>query len=215
MGKEFWKKYKHGWIFSYFIIYIIWFSYLEKTVTEDYYIIHTPLDNYIPFCEYFVIPYLLWFAYVAAGVCYFFFTNVADFYKLCTVLYVGMTVFLLVSAIYPNGHYLRPSVYQENNVFAMLVEWLHSTDTPTNILPSIHVYNSLAVHMAVSKSEKLKKYKSIQILSLVLAVSIVLSTVFLKQHSVYDVISGCFLAWIMYYMVYGKASHKGTSVIRE
>lgn len=201
--KDFIKKYKHAWILSYFAIYILWFTYLEKTVTKEINIIHMSIDNYIPFCEYFIIPYLLWFAYVAVGVLYFFFTDVSDYYKLCCVLYVGMTVFLIVSTIYPNGHYLRPSVY-ENNIFNTLVQWLHGTDTSTNILPSIHVYNSLAVHMAVARNKKLRQYKWVQTGSLILAVSIVLSTVFLKQHSVLDVITGCMLAAVMYGLVYGR-----------
>ena len=85
-----------------------------------------------------------------------------------------------------------------------MVQWLHSTDTATNILPSIHVYNSLAVHMAVIKSEKLRQYKWVQVISFVLAVSIVLSTIFLKQHSVWDVITAGILAAVMYAFVYGK-----------
>lgn len=202
--REILKKYKHAWILSYLVIYLVWFTWLEKTVTTRFHVIHMAIDDYIPFCEYFIVPYLLWFAYVAAGVIYFFFTDVSDYYKLCTVLFVGMTVFLIISTIYPNGHYLRPSVYENDNIFSMLVQWLHGLDTSTNILPSIHVYNSLAVHMAVAKSEKLRQYKWVQASSLVLAVSIVLSTMFLKQHSVLDVITGCIMALVMYTLVYGK-----------
>ena len=47
-----------------FAIYLPWFGHLEKTVTTHFHVIHTALDDYIPFCEYFIIPYLLWFGYV-------------------------------------------------------------------------------------------------------------------------------------------------------
>ena len=33
------------------------------------------VDDFIPFCEYFVIPYFLWFAYVAIGILYFALNN--------------------------------------------------------------------------------------------------------------------------------------------
>ena len=76
--RTFVKKYKHAWILSYAFIYLPWFLYLEKTVTRDYYVLHTRLDDMIPFNEYFIIPYLLWFAYVAGTILFFFFTNKQD-----------------------------------------------------------------------------------------------------------------------------------------
>lgn len=202
--KAFIKKYKHAWILLYFPVYLLWFAYLERTVTRRFHVVHMAIDDYIPFIEYFIVPYLLWFVYVAAAVLYFFFANVSDYYKLCCVLFTGMTIFLIVSTVYPNGHYLRPSVFANENIFTTLVQWLYATDTSTNLFPSIHVYNSIAVHMAVTKSEKLRQYKWVQIGSAVLMISIVLATMFLKQHSVFDVITGCIMAGIMYTLVYGR-----------
>ena len=178
--------------------------FLEKTVTSQFHVVHMAVDDYIPFVEYFIVPYLLWFLYVAVAIVYFFFTDVSGYYKLCCFLFVGMTIFLAVSTIYPNGHYLRPSVFMHESVFTRLVEWLYATDTSTNLFPSIHVYNSLGVHMAVVHSERLRKHKWVRVCSCVLMVSIVLSTMFLKQHSVFDVLTGCIMAFIMYSLVYGK-----------
>ncbi len=67
---ELFNRYKHVWILSYFIIYLTWFGYLERTVTTHYHLIHLPIDDYIPFCEYFVIPYIMWFGYVAFGIAF-------------------------------------------------------------------------------------------------------------------------------------------------
>ena len=66
--KELLKKYGHIWILGYGFIYLPWFMHLEKTVTSNYHIMHSSLDDMIPFNEYFVIPYLLWFAYVTAAI---------------------------------------------------------------------------------------------------------------------------------------------------
>ena len=52
------KKYGHVWVLSYAFLYLPWFLYLEQTVTGDYAVMHTALDDYIPFNEYFIIPYL-------------------------------------------------------------------------------------------------------------------------------------------------------------
>ena len=112
--KCFYEKYRHGIpLIIYMIIYLTWFAWLEKTNVKNYQVIHVALDDYIPFCELFVVPYLLWFLYVAAVVVYLFFKNKQDYYKLCVFLFTGMTVFLIVSTLWPNGHHLRPAVCRE------------------------------------------------------------------------------------------------------
>ena len=74
------RKYSHVWILSYGLIYLTWFCYLERTVTRNYHVMHVAMDDYIPFNEYFIVPYLMWFLYVAVTILYFLFTvnNVMD-----------------------------------------------------------------------------------------------------------------------------------------
>ena len=69
------ERNKHALLLLYFMIYLPWFGHLEKTVTTHFHVIHVALDDYIPFCEYFIIPYFLWFGYVAWAVGYFYFKN--------------------------------------------------------------------------------------------------------------------------------------------
>ncbi len=201
--KTLYQRYKHGIpAVIYFAIYMIWFSYLEKTVTKHYEIIHMKIDNYIPFCEVFIIPYLLWFGYVAVVLLYLFFQHKDDFTKNCVFLFTGMTIFLIVSTISPNGHLLRPREMPRVNIFTQLIQQLYQTDTSTNIWPSIHVYNSIGAHLAVIHCEKLKKNKAITVSSLILCISIILSTVLIKQHSVFDVFTAFIMASVMYMVVY-------------
>ncbi|MEE1248457.1 MAG: phosphatase PAP2 family protein [Lachnospiraceae bacterium] len=202
--KAWFMKYKHGLLLLYVLIYMPWFHYLEKKVTIHFNVIHMAIDDYIPFIEFFIVPYFLWFGYVAFAVLYFFFKNKTDYYKLCAFLFTGMTVFLIVSTIYPNGHYLRPTTFARDNIFVTLVKWLYQTDTATNLFPSIHVYNSLGVHMAIVNSENFKNNKIARHFSFVLMASIILSTMFLKQHSVFDVITAFVMAAVMYSVVYGR-----------
>lgn len=195
-------RYKHIWLLSYAFIYIPWFIYLEKTVTTNYYIIHVALDDLIPFNEYFIIPYLLWFTYVAAAIIYFFFTNVKDYYRLCTMLFTGMTISLVICTVFPNGTDLRPAIVLGENICSDIVAFLYSADTCTNVFPSIHVYNSICVHIAVLHSRSLRKNRLIIAASLVLMISINLATVFLKQHSAFDGLGSMITAYVMYHFVY-------------
>lgn len=213
--KNFLKKYSHAWVLLYALIYMPWFMYLEKHVTDNYYLIHSPLDDYIPFVEYFVVPYLLWFAFIAVTAIYFFFTDKKGFYRFAAFLIVGMTAFLIICTLFPNGQNLRPDVFARQNVFTDLVQGIYKTDTPTNVLPSIHAFNSLGACFAISHSESLKKRKKIQYGAYILATLIIMSTVFLKQHSVTDVFAAMVMAGVIYPFVYVTEERKAPKLSHQ
>lgn len=216
--KQLISKYRHGGIaVAYFIFYMIWFTYLEQTVTR-FSPVHSKLDDYIPFMEIFVIPYLLWFAYIAVTVIYFMFTSRKDYYRYCAFLFIGMTICLTIYTIWPNGHYLRANLNAigRDNIFIKIVRMLYKIDTSTNVCPSIHVYNSIGAMIAIRKSERLHNIRWIQISAPILTVLICMSTVFLKQHSVIDVMSAVGLSVIMYVIIYipdwsRQAKHAGAN----
>lgn len=200
--KYLFQNYKRGWVFIYFPFYLFAFSYLEKH-TVRFHIIHTTLDKYIPFCEFFIVPYLLWFFFIASTFVYFFLkADDRDFYHLVTILYAGMTIFLIVSALFPNGHFLRPKFFARDNIFVTMVKELYSLDTSTNVLPSIHVFNTISSWVAISRERHLAKKKGILCFVSFLSVSIVLSTVLLKQHSIMDVFTALLLFLILYPVIY-------------
>lgn len=201
--KTFFQKYKHSLVLLYGLIYMPWFLWLESRANLPYHVIHISLDDKLPFIEYFIIPYLFWFLYVAAVFIYLFFQkNKKEFYQYCIFLFTGMTLFLIISTVYPNGHLLRPSSFERHNVFTFAVQILYQADTATNIFPSLHVFNSIAAHRAVANNAKLRGNLLIRGGSFLLMVSIILATMFLKQHSVLDVISGIMLGMLMDQLVY-------------
>lgn len=202
------KKYGHIWIMTYFAIYLPWFLYLEKHVTTRYHVMHSVVDDWIPFNEYFIIPYFLWFAYIAAVILWFFFTNKEDYYRVCILLFTGMTLSLLICTLFPNGTDFRPYVDPEKNIFAKAVSLLYATDTCTNVFPSIHVYNSVAVHIGIIRSEQFKNNRIVRLISGVLMISICMSTVFLKQHSIIDVAGALLLCGAVYPLVYAPGAQR-------
>ena len=145
-------------IIMYVPIYLIWFKAIENHRFSHYALIHTVLDDKIPFCEIFIIPYYAWFIYVAAVMLYFLFNmEVEVYYKNYMFLVTGMTLFLIISTLFPNMHQLRPDVMPRDNVFTHMIALLYKADTPTNLWPSIHVYNSLGTMIAVRNSKKIGK----------------------------------------------------------
>ena len=169
------------------------FRYVEQRAVRPH-IIHMKLDDYIPFCEYFIIPYLLWFAYIAVTVFYFAFinTNKKEYWQLISTLGIGMTLFIIISVVYPNGQDLRP-VLTGDSIFIRLVQNLYKLDTPTNILPSIHVFNSVACCIAILRHQKFRKHKFFLTGVVVLTSLIIMATVFLKQHTLLDVFAAFLL----------------------
>lgn len=188
-------------IIMYVPIYLIWFGAIENHRFSHYALIHTVLDDKIPFCEIFILPYYAWFIYVAAVMLYLLFNmEVEVYYKNYMFLVTGMTLFLIISTLFPNMHQLRPDVMPRDNVFTHMIALLYKADTPTNLWPSIHVYNSLGTMIAVRNSKKIGKIG--RILSDIMGVLIILSTMFIKQHSIYDVVTAFFMAIIFYLVFY-------------
>lgn len=201
--KEFIRKYKHAIpMIVYMVCYLAAFFIVEQYTKDNYHLIHTSLDDKIPLLEGFIIPYILWFPYVAGFVLYFIFMDKENYWQLFWFLVSGMTIFIIVSFAYPNGLELRPETFERDNIFTAMIGGLYKTDTATNVLPSIHVYNSLGIQIAVMKSKPLKKHRIIQILSGILCVLIILSTMFIKQHSIVDVTTAFLLAVVAYVVIY-------------
>lgn len=201
-------KYKHAWVFLYILVYLPWFMFLEKHVTTRYHVIQTGLDEHIPFVEYFIVPYLLWFAFIVVAFLYFFFTDIPGFYKMARFMFTGMTIFLIISTLFPNGQDLRPAVFERDNIFVDMVRALYRADTCTNVFPSLHVFNSLSVCVAVGESEALKKHRAVCIGAYTLAALIILATMFLKQHSVLDVMGAGVMAYVLYQLVYAPQKRR-------
>lgn len=100
-------------ILLYYIFYLTGFVILEHTVTAKY-IIHCPLDDKIPFCEWFLIPYASWFIPLIGSPLYFLMTDKRGFLKVTFMMFNGMTIGLVIYAIFPNGLNLRPEVTGDN-----------------------------------------------------------------------------------------------------
>lgn len=194
---------KNIWIVpAYMIFYLISFCLLERMQVKHY-IIQCSLDQKIPFCEYFIVPYVLWFFMVAGTVGYFAFMNESpgEYGRLISTLAAGMTMFLVISFVCPNMHLLRQKPVGES-MFADAVRLLQRVDTPTNVFPSIHVFNAVACCVALRNNEACRRRKWFMAGMEVLTISIILSTMFLKQHSIIDVVGALVLNWVCYGVFY-------------
>lgn len=202
--KNFLLKYKHAWVFGYFIFYLPWYFGLQLRGTTGFHDVYTVVDRATPFIAWFIYPYVYWFLFVAGTIAYLFFTHKKDFYQCVAFLFIGMTVCLIIFTIYPTSYDHRPTVIQGSGLETFLVNFIYTADKSQNVFPSIHVYNSIGCSIALIKCHDFKNSKAMKIFASVSAVLITLSTMFIKQHSVLDAISAGILAIILYILIYQK-----------
>ncbi|HAN20150.1 MAG: hypothetical protein A2Y15_03330 [Clostridiales bacterium GWF2_36_10] len=203
------KKYKHLLLLIYWPFHFMWYEivriYSDKM--PNFYIVKSPLDDLIPFCEFFVLPYATWYFYIMTVLIYFAYKNKRDFLKANSMIIGCMFISMLITTIFPSGipESMRPDFVAlgRDNFLIDAVKYIYSIDSPPrNVMPSMHVNVSAALFISVLKAESLKGKKFIKLCSFTLSLLIILSIVFIKQHSVLDGIAGLALAGVMYLVTY-------------
>ena len=92
---------------------------------------------------------------------------------------------------------VRPEITGDN-ISDKLTRFLYSIDKPTNLFPSIHCLVSWLCFVGIRKSKKV--HIAIKIFSVISALAIIASTMFLKQHYIADVLAGVALAEVCYFI---------------
>lgn len=196
--KAFLEKYQSlKYLIYFFIAYMIGFMILENQDFSHMIITDTWIDQYIPFNEYFVIPYVLWFVFMVLGFAYFVFIDQSGVKRTYFYLFLGMSSSLLIYALIPTGQNLRVQLYNDN-IFQCLVSFIYSVDSSTNVCPSIHVYNSVMMCVSLLKSRRIKQHTWLCFLIIALAILICMSTVMIKQHAFMDIVWALVLAIVIY-----------------
>lgn len=169
-----------GWV-AYLLSYCLTEAWIDpKNCTP----IHCFVDDWIPFCEWFLIPYVLWYGLIAFSLLYFLLHNVESFRRLQWYFIVLQFCATVIYILFPNRQDLRPSAMPRENPLTYAVAYLYRLDTNTNVCPSLHVGCSVAIASVWLKTPGVSRGAKGAIVAL--SALICLSTVFLKQHSVLD-----------------------------
>ena len=200
--KNWFKRYPYMIALLYMAFYLTAFEWLEQNIVPKY-IIHCKLDEMIPFCEAFIIPYVFWFPYVAGTFIWFKRRGWEDYKKLCLMIFSGLTICLVIYYVFPTGLNLRLAQNpHETGILYNMVRYLRGIDTPTNVCPSIHVMNTVMIYQAVCSLDHLKHRKLTIAIHFVIMILICASTVLLDQHSVIDVVCGAMMSFVLHGLVY-------------
>lgn len=178
--------YQHLWYILILPGYMCFFYLAEALITTDYWVSYLPMDDMIPFNEWFVIPYVFWYPYMVGLGLYLIFRDVKGFRRYMTYIGVGFMSCIIFCFIVPNGQDLRPETFLHDNFLTDLISGLYAADTNTNVCPSMHVVGSMAVVFGVFRCSALRS-SWVRILTVLCCILICASTVFIKQHSILDV----------------------------
>jgi hypothetical protein len=185
-----------GWI-AYFALYFL----TENLIPfERCHPIHCALDDAIPFCEVFVVPYLLWFFLVAGSLLYFFLYDIPSFRRLSIYIMITQAGAMLVYIIWPSIQLLRPETMPRDNFFTWVLAFVYRFDTPTGVLPSLHAAYSIAIWSVFRHRKETALWW--RILLPIFVALIIAATFFAKQHSVLDALAALPLCLIGEALIY-------------
>ncbi len=206
------EEFRHVLLLLYWPIYGLLFLFVERffPVTQ-YHVMHCGLDDMIPFCEWFLIPYLFWFVYLIGMHLYTLFYDVDAFRHLMKYIIFTYTVTIVIYFLFPTCQHLRPDTFARDNLLTKLMAAIYQFDTDTNVCPSLHVIGSMAVLSTACYSKTIRS-RAWKIGFGAVAFLICLSTMFLKQHSALDVLTAipvCIIAEIFSRLPLRKAARAG------
>lgn len=207
------KEYRHVWLILFWPLYILRYFLLENcNPAAEYTVIHCVLDDWIPFQEGFLIFYVLWYVFIGGMALYTFFYDVQAFKDYSKFMCIAMTISTVIFLVFPSCQNLRPAEFPRDNFLTRILGVIYSVDTNTNVFPSEHAIGSLAVLAAACHTKSLRTPKKLAVIG-VLAVLISLSTVFLKQHSILDVLAAVPVCLFAYWICYGRKEKKDAKTV--
>lgn len=205
------KRFRHLWLLAGWLVYFGLYFITENLIpVENCHVIHCGLDDIIPFCEYFAVFYVGWYALVFFSLAYTLFYDVERFKQLQRYIIITQLVGMLCYIVYPSVQDLRPETFERNNVFTWIMGFIYSFDTPTGVCPSLHVAYSIAIISVLGKDRDISRV--VKTLLTVLVIMICLAVCFVKQHSFVDVVAAlpvCLLGEAIVFGGYWKQKLRG------
>lgn len=174
----------------------IFYPFLNNASRGVNYLV-TDIDRNIPFIKLFAIPYFIWYLFVPASLVYIYFINEKNYYKVISSVIIGMLLSFIIYYFFQTT-VPRPSL-TGNDFLTNLLRFIYTMDSPYNCFPSIHV---LTCYLMIKGTQINDEKNQIgRIIVAIIAVAIILSTQFIKQHVILDLISGILLGEIIYRFV--------------
>ena len=108
---------------------------VEHVVTDNYWATQTAIDDYIPFCEYFVIPYDSWGPLLFVLGVFLILKDPESFRRYMWFIAIAYTTATIFCFLVPNGQDLRPAVLPRQNICSWILQKTWEADNNANVFP--------------------------------------------------------------------------------
>lgn len=192
------------WLLLFWPAYLMRYFLIESlNPAKTYFRVWIPLDDRIPFCEWFLIPYVLWYVAIVGLHLYMLAYDVENFRRYTRYLAVTAILGTAIFLLFPTCQDLRPVILPRKNLLAKGVALLYRVDTNTNVLPSEHVTGAIGLVLGAWHTKKLRRPGTMAAIGL-FSLLVSLSTMFLKQHSVLDFLAALPVSALAYLAAWGR-----------
>lgn len=191
--------YKYPIIYTllFYGIYIFGFFLIEQVNQRPAILIYSVFDDWIPFSKYAVVPYCMWFVEIAGILLFLYFKKSRDIYiRNMALILSSMMCALPIFCLFPTAVDLRPSSVIGDDILSKLVRFIYFVDDSRNVCPSLHVTECYLMIKIWNQYIGKKKGLPMMILNVIICIS----TLFLKQHSVIDVVVGLLYGILFKYL---------------
>ena len=207
-------EYSHLKLLGGWIVYFALYFLTENLIpAEKCHPIHCIVDDMIPFNEYFVIIYTMWFLFCFGWLLYYLLKDVKQFSRVQIYIMCTQAIAMAVYIIYPNRQDLRPETFSRENFFTFIMSIIYAFDTSTGVCPSLHVGYSFAITSVVTKDKNMPVW--VKILCWIFSFAVSYAVCAVKQHSFVDVAAGMIMVIILEFILYGKKTALMSRWVKE
>ncbi|MDD2518597.1 MAG: phosphatase PAP2 family protein [Bacilli bacterium] len=175
------------------------FYFFVKLLEGDPILIGSTLDTYIPFLPIFIYIYNIWYPFNILSLYFIFKDNANVYIKTIISLVFCFIISNSIFILYPTT-VNRPVINSYNNITEFITYMTFRIDTPaTRCFPSNHCILCFIIIFSVLAIKNMSKWKKSMIVAI--NILIILSTLFVKQHIIYDVIGSLIITVICFYIL--------------
>lgn len=184
-----------SWILSIPLLGLI-YSTLNNS-TRGAHSLMTDLDRSIPFVKSFILPYVGWEFFLFLTLIYFGLKDRGTYKRILLAMNVSLILSYVIYYFYQTS-VPRPELVG-SDWLTVIVRFVYKNDAPFNCFPSIHTLTSFLMIRGIQGSP-VKNFWNTTIITGG-AICIILSTLFVKQHVIFDVIGAMLLGEIVLQIV--------------
>ena len=185
---------------------------IAKLTPIEINVVGNTIDEKIPFIPQFIYAYISWYIMLFLVPYIFYKKSPKSFNKYYITTFSCITIGLFIYFFYPTIMYRADIEF--NSISEYLVNIIYKMDTPAlNCCPSMHcVISFIFIYVSLTEKNLNIKYK---VLLTIWSLLVIVSTLFVKQHVIVDVISAFILSLVVFIIVTKVKKIKDFDVINR